>query len=256
MGERRSGPPRTSTQRMARAMNNVGTVGTYLTESQRDPRLARTTLHYIADMIDYFGKTKVFEGIYGMDRQLDDIIAFFKGYAMSMERRLLLLVGPQGSGKSMTVDKLKRRLEEYSRKPDGAIYAVEGCPFHQHPFDLIPPDEREKEGIYWHEEAVPCPVCERTVAARGDWRSVPVRQVVISARDKIGVAKHTPTDLRREDITNFVGNINFAMLKERGSTYDPDAYDFEGKVIWPTGGSWTGPRSSRAGGNCCRCCWN
>ena len=32
--------------------------------------------------------------------------------------------------------------------------------------------------------------------------------------DKIGVAKHTPTDLRREDITNFVGNINFAMLKE------------------------------------------
>ena len=103
-------------------MTTIDTVASYVAASRRDPRLTRTTLHYIADMIDYFGKAKVFEGIYGMDRQLDDIVAFFKGYAMSMERRLLLLVGPQGSGKSMTVDKIKRRLEEYSRKPDGAVY--------------------------------------------------------------------------------------------------------------------------------------
>jgi len=228
-------------------MSEITTVETYVAASRQNPRLARTTLHYIADMIDYFGKARVFEGIYGMDRQLDDIVDFFRGYAMSMERRLLLLVGPQGSGKSMTVDKLKRRLEEYSHKPDGILYAVAGCPFHQHPFDLIPLDAREAEGIWWHEEAVPCPVCERAVAARGDWRTVPVRPLLISARDKVGVAKHTPTDLRREDITNFVGNINFAMLKERGSTYDPDAYDFEGKVIWANRGilDWTEVFKSR-----------
>ncbi len=225
----------------------VGTVEGFLAASKRDQRLTRTTLHYISDMIDYFGKAKVFEGIYGMDPQLDDILAFFKGYAMSMERRLLLLVGPQGSGKSMTVDKLKRRLEEYSHKPDGALYAVDGCPFHQHPFDMMPPDVREAEGIWWHEEAVPCPVCERLLAKHGGWRAIPVEQIFISARDKIGVAKHTPTDLRREDITNFVGNINFAMLKERGSTYDPDAYDFEGKVIWANRGilDWTEVFKSR-----------
>ncbi len=228
-------------------MDAIKTVEAYLAASRRDRRLTRTTLHYISDMIDYFGKARVFEGVYGMDPQLDDILAFFKGYAMSMERRLLLLVGPQGSGKSMTVDKLKRRLEEYSRKPDGALYAVEGCPFHQHPFDLIPPDVRETEGIWWHEESVPCPVCERLIAKHDGWRTLPVRQIFISARDKIGVAKHTPTDLRREDITNFVGNINFAMLKERGSTYDPDAYDFEGKVIWANRGilDWTEVFKSR-----------
>jgi len=227
-------------------MNDVTTVETYLTESRRDRRLARTTLHYISDMIDYFGKARVFEGIYGMDPQLDEIVDFFRGYAMSMERRLLLLVGPQGSGKSMTVDKLKRRLEEYSHKPDGVLYAVTGCPFHQHPFDLIPAEVREQEGIWWHEEAVPCPVCERAVVA-GGWRNVPVSRIFISARDKVGVAKHTPTDLRREDITNFVGNINFAMLRERGSTYDPDAYDFEGKVIWANRGvlDWTEVFKSR-----------
>ena len=223
------------------------TVSEYIQEAQQDRRLRRTTHHYVSDMIEHFGRDRVFEGVFGMEKQLDDIVAYFRAHSMSMERRLLLLVGPQGSGKSMTVDRLKRKLEEYSHSSDGALYAVEGCPFHQHPFDLIPPDLREEQGIYWHEEAVPCPVCDQLLARHGTWRAIPVVRIYISARDKIGVAKHTPTDLRREDITNFVGNINFAMLKERGSTYDPDAYDFEGKIIWANRGilDWTEVFKSR-----------
>ncbi|HEU4798218.1 MAG TPA: hypothetical protein VFT63_04770, partial [bacterium] len=223
------------------------TIADYLEESQHDRRLRRTTHHYISDMIEYFGRDRVFEGVFGMEKQLDDIVSYFRAHSMSMERRLLLLVGPQGSGKSMTVDRLKRKLEEYSHTSDGALYAVEGCPFHQHPFDLIPVEVREERGIFWHEEAVPCPVCDRLQARSGAWRQATVARIYISARDKIGVAKHTPTDLRREDITNFVGNINFAMLKERGSTYDPDAYDFEGKIIWGNRGilDWTEVFKSR-----------
>jgi serine protein kinase len=223
------------------------TVAEYLEEARHDRRLRRTTHHYVSDMIEHYGRDRVFEGVFGMEKQLDDIVAYFRAHSMSMERRLLLLVGPQGSGKSMTVDRLKRKLEEYSHTAGGALYAVEGCPFHQHPFDLVPQDVREEQGIYWHEEAVPCPVCDRILARVGPWRAVPVVRIYISARDKIGVAKHTPTDLRREDITNFVGNINFAMLKERGSTYDPDAYDFEGKIIWANRGilDWTEVFKSR-----------
>lgn len=223
------------------------TIAEYLQEAREDRRLRRTTHHYISDMIEHYGRDRVFEGVFGMEKQLDDIVSYFRAHSMSMERRLLLLVGPQGSGKSMTVDRLKRKLEEYSRTSDGALYAVDGCPFHQHPFDLIPQEVREEQGIFWHEEAVPCPVCDRIVARHGSWRTVPVVRIWISARNKIGVAKHTPTDLRREDITNFVGNINFAMLKERGSTYDPDAYDFEGKIIWANRGilDWTEVFKSR-----------
>jgi serine protein kinase len=223
------------------------TVNEYLQESVQDRRLRRTTHHYVSDMIEHYGRDRVFEGVFGMEKQLDDIVSYFRAHSMSMERRLLLLVGPQGSGKSMTVDRLKRKLEEYSHTSDGALYAVDGCPFHQHPFDLVPPEVREESGIYWHEEAVPCPVCDRILARHRSWRAVPVARIYISARDKIGVAKHTPTDLRREDITNFVGNINFAMLKERGSTYDPDAYDFEGKIIWANRGilDWTEVFKSR-----------
>src|SRR3990172_4840455 len=102
----------------------VTTVRQYLEAAPADPRLRRTTHHYVADMIEHFGKAKVFEGVYGMEAQLDDIVAYFKAYSMSMERRLLLLVGPQGSGKSMTVDKLKRRLEEYSHTEAGYLMAV------------------------------------------------------------------------------------------------------------------------------------
>jgi len=242
-GNHQSGPFRIQ----GKDYSHMQTIADYLEESQHDRRMRRTTHHYISDMIEYFGRDRVFEGVYGMEKQLDDIVSYFRAHSMSMERRLLLLVGPQGSGKSMTVDRLKRKLEEYSHTSDGALYAVDGCPFHQHPFDLIPQEVREERGIFWHEEAVPCPMCDRLVTRSGAWRQVPVARIYISARDKIGVAKHTPTDLRREDITNFVGNINFAMLKERGSTYDPDAYDFEGKIIWGNRGilDWTEVFKSR-----------
>src|SRR5574341_2162344 len=147
------------------------TIAEYLEEARQDRRLRRTTHHYVSDMIEHYGRDRVFEGVFGMEKQLDAIISFFRAHSMSMERRLLLLVGPQGSGKSMTVDHLKRKLEEYSHTADGALYAVEGCPFHQHPFDLIPPDAREEQGVYWHEEAVPCPMCDRLIARASSWRS-------------------------------------------------------------------------------------
>src|SRR5207249_9888610 len=82
---------------------------------------------------------------------------------------------------------------------------------------------------------------------RGGWKRLAVERVYLHARDKLGVAEDAPPDLRREDITNFVGNINFAMLTERGSTLDPEAYDFEGKIIWANRGilHWTEVFKSR-----------
>src|SRR5437667_11816157 len=101
----------------------------------------------------------------------------------------------------MTVDHLKRKLEEYSHTADGAVYAIVGCPFHQHPFDVVPLGAREDGGVYWHEEAVPCPVCDRLTSRPGGWKRLRVGRVDSSARGASGVAKHTPTDLRREDMT-------------------------------------------------------
>ncbi len=40
----------------------MNTVHEYLQEARHDRRLRRTTHHYISDMIEYFGRPKVFEG--------------------------------------------------------------------------------------------------------------------------------------------------------------------------------------------------
>ncbi|MBI4863094.1 MAG: hypothetical protein HY815_22940 [Candidatus Riflebacteria bacterium] len=226
-------------------INKIKLAGEYVEASWEHPLLRRNTHHYISDMIDHFGKDQVFDGLYGVDRQIEDIVLFFHAHGTSLERRLLLFVGPQGAGKSYTVDKIKKQLEAFSQKPEGILYGVKDCPFHQHPYDLIPITERptlkESKGFRWYPEAIPCPVCEQKIRKLKDWRLVPVERIHISSARKTGLSKHTPTDLRREDITNFVGNINFSKLKKIGSTYDPDSFDFEGKIIWANRGilDWT-----------------
>src|SRR5438093_12933882 len=107
----------------------MNTVQEFLQEARHDRRLRRTTHHYISDMIEFYGREKVFEGIYGMEKQMEAIISFFRGHSMSMERRLLLLVVPQGSGKSMTVDHLKRKVGEYSHTAEEDVSGIAVCPF-------------------------------------------------------------------------------------------------------------------------------
>lgn len=226
-------------------LDDIKTVGQYLKAVNDHPRLGRNTQNYISDMLDFFGKDVVFEGIYGLDEQIESLILYFHAHNTSLERRLLLLVGPQGAGKSYTVDKIKKHLDMYSCTDDGVLFAVKGCPFHQHPFDMVPhalrPELKDKMEFRWYPEAIPCPVCQQNIVECGGWENLPVERITISTANKTGLAKHTPTDLRREDITNFIGNINFSKLKKIGSTYAPDAYDFEGKMIWANRGilDWT-----------------
>lgn len=234
-----------STNGKVSALDAIGTVGEYIEASVKHSRLQRNTHHYISDMLDHFGPAAVFEGIFGLEEQIKNIVLFFHAHNTSLERRLLLFVGPQGAGKSYTVDKIKKHLDLYSHTEQGALWGIKGCPFHQHPYDIMPHTEREaikaEKGLRWFPEALACPVCEQIVKRVGNWKSVPVERLYISTTGKCGLAKHTPTDLRREDITNFLGNINFSKLKKIGSTYDPDSFDFEGKIIWANRGvlDWT-----------------
>jgi serine protein kinase len=228
------------------ALSDPKTVGEYLDQAITEPRLRRNTHHYISDMLDHYGTEVVFEGLYGMEEQIENIVMFFHAHNTSLERRLLLFVGPQGAGKSSLVDKIKKFLDHYSHTEEGALYGVQGDPFHAHPFDLVPHIERpalkKSQEFRWYPEAIASPVVERMICQRdGAWREIPIERIYISTTLKVGLAKHTPTDLRREDITNFIGNINFSKLTKIGSTYDPDSFDFEGKIIWANRGilDWT-----------------
>src|SRR5437773_4474092 len=92
--------------------------------------------------------------LYGLDRSLQLLVDYFASAARRLEvrKRILLLMGPVGGGKSTIVSLLKRGLERYSRSGEGAVYAIRGCPMHEEPLHLVPQELRaeiEKEyGLY------------------------------------------------------------------------------------------------------------
>src|SRR6476646_7961536 len=84
------------------------------------------------------------EEIFGIEKPLQQIVDYFHSAAQRLEvrKRILLLMGPVGGGKSTIVTLLKRGLEEYSRVQDGALYEIKGCPMHEEPLHLIPHELR------------------------------------------------------------------------------------------------------------------
>src|SRR2546430_567519 len=91
------------------------------------------------------------------------LVNVFKSATQSYgtEKRVILLHGPMGSSKSTIAQLLKKKLEKYSRSPDGALYTfdwvldkkqadgtmgreVYPTPMNENPLLLIPEDWREK----------------------------------------------------------------------------------------------------------------
>src|SRR5204863_4224845 len=92
--------------------------------------------------------------IYGLEKPLQQVVEYFNSAAQRLEvrKRILLLMGPVGGGKSTIVSLLKRGLEAYTRSERGAVYAIASCPMHEEPLHLIPNELREdfmrEYGIY------------------------------------------------------------------------------------------------------------
>ena len=84
--------------------------------------------------------------LFGLEESLERLIEeYFHPAAkrLDVRKRILLLMGPVSGGKSTLVSLLKRGLETYSLKDQGAIYAIKGCPMHEDPLHLIPQYLRE-----------------------------------------------------------------------------------------------------------------
>src|SRR5437879_13851986 len=78
--------------------------------------------------------------LFGIEEPIDQIVEYFKSAAQRLEvrKRILLLMGPVGGGKSTIVNMLKRGLEEWTNTDGGAVYAIKDCPMHEEPLHLIP----------------------------------------------------------------------------------------------------------------------
>src|SRR5258706_7306779 len=88
------------------------------------------------------------EEIFGIEKPLQQIVEYFHSAAQRLEvrKRILLLMGPVGGGKSSIVYLIKRGLEDYSRIEAGAGYSPQELPIHQEALLLMPNDLRSAGG--------------------------------------------------------------------------------------------------------------
>jgi len=223
-----------------------GTFAQYFEIASKKPEVGRLSHERIYHMIMDAGVETTRTGepryrffdqdIFGIEKPLQQIVDYFHSAAQRLEvrKRVLLLMGPVGGGKSTIVYLIKRGLETYSRTEQGAIYAIKDCPMHEEPLHLIPidlrPDVEKEFGLYVEGDL--CPHCRYMIdnQYRGRIEAVPVKRINFSEKYRIGVGTFTPSDPKSQDISELVGGIDLSTIGEVGVESDPRAYRFDGEL--------------------------
>ncbi|MCA8972001.1 MAG: serine protein kinase, partial [Planctomycetes bacterium] len=265
-------------QEKFRELHWEGSFEDYLGLLDENPLICRTSHQRIYDMVLSYGLSEVerlrrkivkydffddpFEdgkdALFGLEEPLARMMNVFKAAAHNFgpERRVLLLHGPVGSSKSTITRLLKKGLEEYARKPEGALYTfdwvVDGethsSMMNEEPLLLVPPAARTKilERLndklrasyrlkldfelspisrYWYERLMQ--------EHEGDWEKVVqhvrVRRLLISEKDRIGIGTFQPKDEKNQDSTELTGDLNYRKIAELGTDSDPRAFNFDGE---------------------------
>jgi serine protein kinase len=227
-----------------------GTFREYFELVTANSRLASLSHARICDMILAAGTEKIAEGtrdevtrynffsseLFGIEESIAKIVEYFKSAAQRLEvrKRILLLMGPVGGGKSTIVTLLKRGLEDWARGGAGAVYGVKDCPMHEEPLHLIPlelrPEIEKHYGLYIEGEL--CPQCRYNLehVYQGRHEDVLVKRIVFSEKDRVGIGTFAPSDPKSQDITELTGSIDLSTIGEIGVESDPRAYRFDGEL--------------------------
>jgi serine protein kinase len=232
------------------ALRWEGTFRDYFELVAQNPRVAQLSHARINDMVHAAGIERLNEGtqhevisykffaseLFGIEEPIAKIVEYFKSAAQRLEvrKRILLLMGPVGGGKSTIVNMLKRGLEDWTKTPGGAVYAIRDCPMHEEPLHLIPHELRaevEKHyGIYIEGDL--CPQCRYALehSYGGRHEDVKVHRVAFSEKERVGIGTFSPSDPKSQDITELTGSIDLATIGEVGVESDPRAYRFDGEL--------------------------
>jgi serine protein kinase len=227
-----------------------GTFREYFELASANPRVAQLSHARICEMILAGGVEKIAEGtrdelarykffseeLFGIEEPIARIVEYFKSAAQRLEvrKRILLLMGPVGGGKSTIVTMLKRGLENWTRTDAGAVYAIKDCPMHEEPLHLIPPELRAEiqkhYGIYIEGEL--CPQCRYNLehVYHGKHEDVLIERIAFSEKDRVGIGTFAPSDPKSQDITELTGSIDLSTIGEIGVESDPRAYRFDGEL--------------------------
>src|SRR5574341_1583807 len=224
-----------------------GTFRDYLSVVRANPRVAQLAHARIYEMVRSHGvetdpetETEKYlffrNDLFGVDESLAQIMEYFKAASLGSDvgRRILMIYGPPSSGKSQLVILLKRGLEEYTRTPEGAIYAIADCPMHEEPLHLVPHSLRGDflSEYKLHIEGELCPMCALNLREKykNDIYAVPIKRIFFSERERMGIGTFVPADPKSQDITELVGSIDLSTIGEYGAESDPRAYRFDGEL--------------------------
>ncbi|HUK89670.1 MAG TPA: protein prkA, partial [Blastocatellia bacterium] len=218
-----------------------GTFRDYFELALQNPGISKLSHARICDMIIAAGLEKDNEGsrnevvrykffaddLFGIEYPISKIVEYFKsaGQRLEVRKRILLLMGPVGGGKSTIVTLLKRGLEQWTRTNDGAVYAIKDCPMHEEPLHLIPlelrPEIERHYGMYIEGEL--CPQCRYNLehVYHGRHEDVLVHRIIFAEKDRIGIGTFAPSDPKSQDITELTGSIDLSTIGEVGVESDP-----------------------------------
>ena len=272
----------------------------YLEELRSDPAIARNAHQRVADMFDYYGTEydedaglaryqlaatdPIHDGenvFYGeaVHRTIHEFVNKAKSGARGLgpERRIKLLLGPVGSGKSEFDRLLRRYFEAYTRTDGGRMYTfrwTDLCdviddqdpaddtvqsPMNQDPLVLLPPDQRQDVVDELNErfdapytiqnERSPDPesafYLDALLAHYDDdleavlQNHVEIIRLVADENKREAVETFEPKDKKNQDETELTGDVNYSKLAVYGES-DPRAFDYSGALCNANRGIFSG----------------
>ena len=225
-----------------------GSFGDYVEIVAKQPQVADLAHARLYNMIMSTGYEDANDGVtrrykfflddlYGVERTLQQLVEEYLNPAsrrLDIRKRILMLVGPVGGGKSTLVTLIKKGMQNHSKTDAGATYAIKGCPMHEEPLHLIPDELRgefkKNFGVYIEGDL--CPVCRYRLDHEweGDIQRVPVHRIFLSEKTRVGVGTFKPADPKSQDVAELTGSVNIQALTEYGQESDPRAYNFDGEL--------------------------
>ncbi|SFS08072.1 putative serine protein kinase, PrkA [Halomicrobium zhouii] len=272
----------------------------YLDQLYEDPRIARNAHQRVADMFDYYGTeydedAGVVEYKLASEDPLNDGENTFYGpvvheamhefvnkvksgaRGLGPQKRIKLLLGPVGSGKSDFDRQVRRYFEDYTTRDEGRMYTfrwtnlcdvigdqdpaddVVRSPMNQDPIVLLPQDQRDRviddinedlDAPYTirNEQALD-PASEfymdRLLAYYDDDlqqvldNHVEIVRFIADENQRRGIETFEPKDKKNQDETELTGDVNYSKIAVYGES-DPRAFDYSGAFCNANRGIFSG----------------
>jgi serine protein kinase len=214
----------------------------YLEMVQEDPSLARLSHALIADMVEASGTSTgpdgeeifdLFQGeLFGHEHVIKQVVDYFRaaGRRLDVRKRILLLVGPPGTGKSTLVNTMKQGLEAYTHTDEGRVFAIKGTQMHEDPLRLIPADMRDEIGVHIEGDLNPEARWQLEHTYAGDVGKVPVERIFYSIAEGRGFGTFVATDPRSENLRRLVGEVDMSLLDPSDPLSSRRGFRFDGEL--------------------------